>query len=601
MKTQMNERKKYKQGIVCAILCATLWGILPVYWKTLQPIPPFVIMTYRIVLVFVFSGVIALALYGLEGILTPLKDKKIRRAFFLAGIFISANWGIYIWAVNNDYLIQTSVGYYIEPLIVCLFGVLFFHEKLSKFKIIAILLALSGVFILLIHYRAFPTIALALAILFAVYAAIKRKFRFPAILSILYETLFLVPFALAYLFYVEFNGQGAFASGEPYQWAILAFAGIATGIPLLLFALAANRISLITLGITEYISPSLTLILGIFLYQEPFDETQMISFIIIWIGLAIFTVGELKEKNKEAAMKEYNLEKRSHMAGDVKRVTGGPGGEVFLITGSDKTAVLDAGMAFAAETLIKNLEKELQGRTLDYVILTHTHYDHVAGLPYLRRRWPELVSLGSEYGQKVLEKPTAQEVILGLSQVAWRDYGEQEDGEILMEGLTIDKIVKNHDKISLGDRELTVIETPGHTNCSLSFFMTPEQVLFHSETVGVYTHSGRIITAILKNYKDTMNSIEVCKNLGSKYIISPHYGQVPDEEVEGYWQKAIDSANESKNLVLAMKERGCGKDEILEGYTKRFWVDPVKNQQPKEAFLTNAKHIIQVILREFSQ
>lgn len=292
----MNERKKYKQGIVCAILCATLWGILPIYWKALQPIPPFAIMTYRILLVFIFASGIALVNYGWKGITEPLKDKKIRRGFFLSGLIISINWGTYIWAVNNNHVIQTSVGYYIEPLIVCLFGVLFFHEKLNKFKMLAILFALGGVSILLVHFRAFPTIAMVLAVSFALYAAIKRKYRFTAILSILYETIFLVPFALAFIFYAEYTSQGVVANSQPYQWVILAFAGVATGVPLLLFALAANRIPLITLGVTEYISPSLNLILGVFLYREPFDGTQMISFIIIWIGLAIFTVGELKEK-----------------------------------------------------------------------------------------------------------------------------------------------------------------------------------------------------------------------------------------------------------------------------------------------------------------
>ncbi len=292
---QINNKKEYEQGIAFAILCAVLWGFLPIYWKALVPINPVLILLYRIVLAFGFALILALYFYKWDGIIKPLKEKGIARTFFLAGILISFNWGTYIWAVSTNHIIQTCIGYYIEPLFVCIFGIFLFKEKLNKYKLTAFLLACGGVVVILIYYHEVPIIALSLALSFASYAAIKRKYRLDAVLALLYETMFLVPFALAAILFFEFTGRGAVANAEPFQWGLLALAGILTGTPLLLFAMAANRISMITLGITEYISPSITLLLGIFVFREPFDKIQLITFGIIWVGLVIFTVGEIKE------------------------------------------------------------------------------------------------------------------------------------------------------------------------------------------------------------------------------------------------------------------------------------------------------------------
>ncbi len=292
---QNKNKKEYEQGIACAILCAVLWGFLPIFWKSLEPIDPFLILLYRILSACIFSLILALAIYKWNGILKPLKQKGIVRTFFLAGLLISFNWGTYIWAVSNDYVIQTSIGYYIEPLFVCIFGILFFKERLNKYKLTAFILACAGVAVILVYFRQIPVVALTLAVSFASYAAIKKKFKLDAVLALLYETMFLTPFAFAGILYFELTGRGAAANAEPFQWGLLALVGIVTAVPLMLFAMAANRINLITLGITEYISPSITLLLGIFLFREPFDMVQLITFAIIWVALVIFTVGEVKE------------------------------------------------------------------------------------------------------------------------------------------------------------------------------------------------------------------------------------------------------------------------------------------------------------------
>jgi len=252
---------------------------------------------YRIVLASGFALILALHIYKWEGIIKPLKEKGVIRTFFLAGMLISFNWGTYIWAVSNNHVIQTSIGYYIEPLFVCIFGILFFKEKLNGYKLTAFLLACAGVSVILIYYRQVPVIALTLAISFATYAAIKKRYRLDAVLALLYETMFLVPFAVAAILYLELTGKGA-SSAEPLQWGLLALAGILTGTPLMLFAMAANRISMITLGITEYISPSITLLIGIYIFKEPFDKIQLITFAAIWVGIVIFTIGEVKENKR---------------------------------------------------------------------------------------------------------------------------------------------------------------------------------------------------------------------------------------------------------------------------------------------------------------
>ncbi len=260
------------------------------------------ILFYRIVLAGVFALILALYFYKWEGIVKPLKEKGIIRTFFFAGILISFNWGTYIWAISNGQVIQTCIGYYIEPLIVCIFGIIFFKERMNRYKLTAFLLACVGVAVILIYYRQIPIIALSLAVSFATYAAIKKKVKLDAVLALLYETMLLVPVAVIAIIYL--TGKGGASNTEPFQWGLLALAGIMTGTPLMLFAMAANRVSLITMGITEYISPSITLLLGIFYFREPFDKIQLITFGIIWVGLVIFTIGEIKENRAERFIKE---------------------------------------------------------------------------------------------------------------------------------------------------------------------------------------------------------------------------------------------------------------------------------------------------------
>ena len=296
----VDERKQYKQGMISALGCSLWWGIMPIYWQMLRPIDSSVIIFYRIVLVALVCLVGALILYDKETILAPLKDKKKLLRIILAGALITANWSLYIWAVNANLVIQTCIGYYIEPLAVCLLGIIIFKDKLSKYKAIAFCFAAAGVIAVIVYFGELPVLALSLALTFSFYAALKKDFNMPPILSLLYETIFLMPFALGVIVYIETTGQGALAVAEPYKYALLMLCGLFTAFPLGLFADAANKLNLFVLGLTEYISPTISLFIGIKFLGEPFEPIQLIAFAIIWVGLVFFSYGEYVE------MKEHN-------------------------------------------------------------------------------------------------------------------------------------------------------------------------------------------------------------------------------------------------------------------------------------------------------
>jgi len=284
--------------------CDVLWGVLPVYWQALRPIDSWVIIFYRIFLVGFVSGIATLKIYGFGAVKSKLTVRTGPGIlggplkYPLAGLLITCNWSIYIWAVNADHVIQTCVGYYIEPLMVCVLGVIFFREKLTGFKLTAFLFALLGLVVLLVHFRQIPGIALGLALTFATYAALKKHFDLPAIMSVFLETLFLMPPALAVVIWLECTEQGALGVATPGKYLLLLCCGILTAAPLSFFADAATKIPLIMVGLLEYLSPSISLVIGIFFMKEPFDLVQFIAFAIVWVGLAFFTYGEIRNSKQ---------------------------------------------------------------------------------------------------------------------------------------------------------------------------------------------------------------------------------------------------------------------------------------------------------------
>ena len=290
--------RDYKIGIISMLACDVLWGVLPIYWQALRPIDSWVIIFYRIFLVGLVSGIATVAIYGMPLIKEQLSIRANLWKFPLAGLLITCNWSIYIWAVNADHVIQTCVGYYIEPLIVCLLGIIIFKEKLTNYKLTALLCALAGMLVILFHFMQVPLIALSIATSFAIYAAVKKWFDLPPIMSVFMETLFLMLPAICVVIGLELTGHGALAVATPGKYLLLLCCGILTAAPLSFFAAAATKVPLVTVGLLEYLSPSISLVIGIFFMKEPFDLVQFISFVIVWIGLVFFTYGEIKSSKE---------------------------------------------------------------------------------------------------------------------------------------------------------------------------------------------------------------------------------------------------------------------------------------------------------------
>jgi len=304
---------------------------------------------------------------------------------------------------------------------------------------------------------------------------------------------------------------------------------------------------------------------------------------------------------KKTVCKEFKNSNRFDFPDGIVRVTAGQGGEALLILGSSKTALIDCGMSYCSDLLIRNIKEELQTRPLDYIFMSHTHYDHIGALPFIKQEWPEAIVFGAEYAKKVFEKPRAIETICSLNVNAWELYGSSGVRDIPPEGFTVDQIASDLDRISLGEEEIVVLETKGHTDCSLTFVLEPQRIMFLSETTGVLESPIKMHIAILKKYKDAMASLEKCRSYGAKRIVSPHYGIVPECFNETYWDLFFQEAEERRIFLFELFQRNSSEEEALEAYTDHYWVDALKAEQPKQAFLLNAVNIIKVYLEEYKR
>ncbi|MEL1136318.1 MBL fold metallo-hydrolase [Desulfitobacterium sp. THU1] len=277
-------------------------------------------------------------------------------------------------------------------------------------------------------------------------------------------------------------------------------------------------------------------------------------------------------------------------------VKGGTGGDSYLIVGDKKTALLECGMAFSAANLIDNIKDVLQGRQLDYVLITHSHYDHVGALPYLKEEWPNLEAMGSEYDLRILERPSALESIRKLSNEAAHMYSGEPIEEYKDELMKIDTVIYEGSCIDLGDTQIKVIETPGHTRCTLSFLIDNE-IFYGSESLGVVSQSGRIVPAFIVDYFQAIESIIKCQALKPTVIYSPHYGIIDQELKPDYWQECLDVAEYSRKVVLHYSNLGYTLEEILVEYENVFRSKEYYVEQPLFAFQINSRGMISAILK----
>ncbi|AXM90318.1 EamA family transporter [Anoxybacillus ayderensis] len=291
-------------GVVYALSAYVLWGILPLYWKLLQHIGAEEILSYRIVASFLFMIVLLFIQKSWSTFLHTCqwlwREKKRAAAFVTAAVLISMNWFIYIWAVNHDHMVEASLGYYMNPLLNVLLGVIVLKERLYKWQVVSFILAAFGVVLMTIEYGKFPWIALSLACSFALYSLVKKVIKVDATIGLTVETMLVTPFALAWIVHSFSEWSGP--SFSLMTMLLLVGAGPATALPLLYFSKGAQHISLTLLGFLQYISPTLSLLLGVFLFHEPFTNAHMYAFSCIWTALLLFSLSSTWEKRKEKSL-----------------------------------------------------------------------------------------------------------------------------------------------------------------------------------------------------------------------------------------------------------------------------------------------------------
>jgi chloramphenicol-sensitive protein RarD len=278
-----------KKGILFGIGAYVLWGILPIYWKLLHIVPALQLLGHRIG----WSFLMLMAVISVTRQWADFRSSITKRTFLIysaAAILIGINWLTYVWAVNAGFIIETSLGYFINPLLSVLMGVIILREKLRPAQWIPIGLAAAGVIYLTVAYRQLPLIALTLAFSFGFYGLVKKIAPLSSLYGLTLETGLLFLPALIYLIVMEFNGSGAFLHTSQTTDLLLFGAGVVTTIPLLMFASAARQIPLTMVGVLQYIAPTLQFLIGVFIYKEPFDRTHLIGFGIVWIALIIFWV-----------------------------------------------------------------------------------------------------------------------------------------------------------------------------------------------------------------------------------------------------------------------------------------------------------------------
>ena len=291
------------RGLLAGFAAYLSWGFLPIYWKYLSHVPPQETLAHRILWTVVLL-VILLTIQKQWAWLRPaLRDFRTLLSFIAAAILLSINWGLYIWAVNNGFIAEASLGYFINPLLNVLLGYLFFGERPRPVQKIAIGLATLGVLYLTFVQGQPPILALALAFSFATYGLLKKRTGLKSAESLAFETMLVVPVAIIYLLILAQQGTGSFAGPSLQTTLLIPLSGFATALPLIAFTYAAQRITLTTLGILQYIAPTIQFFLGVFVYNEAFDQSKLVGFVFIWLALIIYASESVSRHRREQAAK----------------------------------------------------------------------------------------------------------------------------------------------------------------------------------------------------------------------------------------------------------------------------------------------------------
>ncbi len=283
-----------RKGIIYAAACYSAWGLFPIYFKSLHAIPSVEILLHRMIWALVFLALVLCVRKQWTWLASVLQQPKLIAGFAASALLLSANWFLYIWAINNDRIVDASLGYFMTPLVSVFLGYILLKERLRTIQWFAIACAGLGVIWLSLQTGHPPWIALVLASTFGMYGLLRKTASLGALEGLSLETMMLFPFALAYLIYLIMQGESAFVQTSTQTQFLLIAAGPITAIPLLLFGAAARRIPLATLGLMQYISPTIQLLIGVWLYHEQFSHDRLLGFLGIWMGLLIYSADSLR-------------------------------------------------------------------------------------------------------------------------------------------------------------------------------------------------------------------------------------------------------------------------------------------------------------------
>jgi chloramphenicol-sensitive protein RarD len=283
-----------RRGYLYGLIAYALWGFFPIYFKLLKPSPPFEILAHRILWSVVFISVLLAAARNWRFIGRLVRDRRLLIGVSMAAALIAVNWATYIVGVNSSRVVETALGYFITPLVVVLLGVTVQRERLRKFQWLAVGIGALAVAVLTIDYGHLPYIALLLAASFGSYSLIKKRLSLPPAEGLFVESAVLALPALAYLTWLNVAGGAEFGHVSVWHTVLMVLSGVATAVPLLLFAASANRIPLIGLGILQYVAPILQLACGVLLFHEPMPAARLAGFALVWIALIIFTVDGIR-------------------------------------------------------------------------------------------------------------------------------------------------------------------------------------------------------------------------------------------------------------------------------------------------------------------
>lgn len=284
-----SEKSQEASGLVAGIAAFSTWGLIPIYWKLLAAVPTTEIIAHRFVWTTIFLSIVLSWQQRWPEVIANVHSRCARIFCLTGGLAIASNWFLFIYAVNIGRVIETSLGYFMTPLMNVLFGSIFLHERLTRLQFGSVLLAALGVLNLTFGYGRFPWIAVLLCITFGLYGLLRKQSRTAAIPGLFVETILLLPLAIVFLIYLRESDSLVFGRAGWWLSILLISTGVVTAVPLFWFGHATRHLRLITVGFLQYLSPIGSFFLGVFLYHEPFTRGHLITFILIWLALALFT------------------------------------------------------------------------------------------------------------------------------------------------------------------------------------------------------------------------------------------------------------------------------------------------------------------------